>query len=177
MRTLLIRPISRLHLIAAKIGAACTYTLALSFFVVVLAVLLCYAVFQPGDLLSLSAGGLVIFSHQEAVARLALAYGLAVVGRLVIALVALMFSCLFDNGLTAAALTIAALIVFGALQQIPYFDKWEPYFLTWHLDIYRLPLQANPTWDDACRRILGLAAYSVAACGVAALAFVHRDIP
>ncbi|MCD6352189.1 MAG: ABC transporter permease, partial [Armatimonadetes bacterium] len=130
IRTLLLRPITRLQLLTGKMVAVWVYTLTLCVFVMLFGGAMAYSIFGPGDLMSILAHGLVIFSHQEALGRLALAYGFAFLGRLVIALIALMFSCLFDNGLTAAALTVASLIVFNALQQIPYFESWSPYFLT-----------------------------------------------
>ncbi len=175
MRTMLLRPIPRLRLLAAKLGAGWVYTFSLCVFAVLLGSALCYLVFKAGDMLSLSADGLVVFSHDEAIARLALAYGLATVGRLVIAVLALMFSCLFDNGLTAAALTVACLIFMGALEHIPYFEQFQCYFLTWHLDVYRLALEADIDWPAVGQRTLGLSAYSVVAFAVAAIAFSRRD--
>lgn len=176
IRTMLIRPISRLQLLSAKLAAAWVYTVVLCAWVVAFSAALAYAVFGPGDMISIFADGLVIFSHGEAVGRLALAYGLATVGRCVLASIAIMFSCLFDNGLTAAAMSVASLVVFGALQQIPYFDQWQVYFLTWHLDIYRLPLNADINWIAAAPRAAGLVAYAAVSFAVAALALTRRDI-
>ncbi len=177
MRTLLLRPISRMQLLVAKFVAAWIYTIALCLFVLLTAAALAYAVFEGGDMISIEADGLVIFSHVEALGRLALAYAWAAAGRCVVATIAVMFSCLFDNGLTAAGLTVAVLIVFSALENIPYFDTWEPYFLTWQLHLYQLALQADIDWLLAARKALGLGVYSAVAFAVSAVAFLRRDIP
>ncbi len=176
MRTLLVRPVTRLQLLAAKTLCAWIYTVALCGFVLLAAGALSYAVFGPGDMVSVIGGQLVLFGHEQAIARLALAYAFAAVGRCALATIAVMFSCLFDNALAAAAMTVAALIVFGALAQIPYFEAWRPYFLTHFMDVYKLPLHADVPWREVVWRLGGLAVYTAAALVVAAVAFSRRDI-
>lgn len=176
LRTMLVRPITRLDLLTAKLGAVWAYTIALCGFVIVLGAVLCRLVFGAGDMISVMAHGVVIFSYQEALERLGFACVLAVLGRLVLAQIALTFSCLFDNGLTAAALTVAALMVFGVLEQIPYFESWRPYFLTWQLDIYHLPFEADIDWPLFWRRLGGLGVYSLGAYVVAVASLLRRDI-
>ena len=176
MRTLLVRPVTRLQVLGAKTVAAWVYTASLCLFVVIAAGALSYAVFGPGDMVSVIGGQLVLFGHEQAVARLVLAYALATVGRCALAALAVMFSCLFDNALAAAAMTVAVLIVFGALTQIPYFETWKPYFLTHFMDVYRLPLHADVPWREVALRLGGLLAYVAAALAVAAVAFSRRDI-
>jgi len=176
IRTMLVRPITRLDLLTAKLGAAWVYTIVLCGFVIVLGAVLCRLVFGAGDMISVMAHGVVIFSYEEALGRLGFACVLAVAGRLVIAEIALMFSCLFDNGLTAAALTVASLMVFGALEQIPYFESWRPYFLTWQLSIYHLPFEADIDWPLFWQRLWGLGVYSVGAYVLAAASLLRRDI-
>ncbi|MBC7289250.1 MAG: ABC transporter permease [Armatimonadetes bacterium] len=176
MRTMLVRPVTRLQLLAAKTAAAWVYTLALCGFAGIGAAALSYAAFGPGDMVSVLGEGLVLFGHEQAVERLALAYGLAAVGRCTLVALAIMFSCLLDNALAAAAVTVASLIVFGALEQIPYFESWRPYFLTHFMDVYKLPLRADVPWHEVLERLAGLAAYTVAALSVGAFAFSRRDI-
>jgi ABC-2 type transport system permease protein len=176
MRTLLLRPITRLQLLVAKILASWLFTICLCAFVLLAAAAVSYALFGPGDLWSFFGAGLVLFGHREAVERLLLSYGLAALGRCVLATLAVMFSCLFDNPLSAAALTVAFLLGFGALEQLPYFAPYKPYFLTYHLDIYRLPLHADLPWAEVGHRLAGLAVYGLAAFLVSAWAFCRRDI-
>jgi ABC-2 type transport system permease protein len=176
LRTLLMRPVARGELLLAKMGAGWIYALFLSVFAGLTAAALGYVVFGPGDLVSVITGRLVIFSHEEALVRLGMAYGFAALGRCVIATVAVMLSCLFDNALTAGAVTVASLLCFRILGEIPYFDSWKPYFLTTHLDVYLDPLKADLDWNDILRHLGGLASYAAGALAVAAAAFCRRDI-
>jgi ABC-2 type transport system permease protein len=178
MRTLMMRPLTRLDVLAAKLAAGWIYTLALCAFVALAAATMGYAAFGPGDMVSVmgGAGNLVIFSHEEALGRLALAYAFAALGRCVILTLAVMLSCLFDNALTAAALTVAFLIGFGILESIPYFETWKPYFLNTQLSVYRMPLAADLDWPGMASKLWGMAAYTVGAIVVAAAVFTRRDI-
>ncbi|MCX7600034.1 MAG: ABC transporter permease [Armatimonadetes bacterium] len=176
LRTLLMRPVTRLELLLAKVGAGWVYALFLSLFAGLTAAALGYLVFGEGDLVSIITGRIVIFSHEEALARLGMAYGFAALGRCAIITVAIMLSCLFDNALTAGAVTVASLLCFRILGEIPYFDTWEPYFLTTHLDVYLDPLKAELDWNDVLRHVGGLACYVVGALAVAGVVFWRRDI-
>ncbi len=178
MRTMMMRPLTRMDVLLAKMMTGWIYTLSLCGFVVLTAAALGYAVFGPGDLISVMAGQgqFVVFSHEEALGRLGMAYGFAAVGLCVIVTVAMMLSCLFDNPLTAAALTVAALIGFKTLEVIPYFEAWKPYFLTTHLEVYKLPLAGDLDWVAINSKLWGLAAYGAGAMVVAAAVFTRRDI-
>lgn len=176
LRTLLMRPVARLELLLAKVAAGWVYALSLSLFAGLAAAALGYLVFGPGDLISVITGRIVIFSHEEAMARLGMAYGFAALGRCAIITLAVMFSCLFDNALTAGAVTVASLLCFRILSEIPYFDAWEPYFLTTHLDVYLDPLKADLDWSGILTHLGGLAAYVASALAVAGAIFWRRDI-
>ena len=178
MRTMMMRPLTRMDVLLAKLMTGWIYTLSLCAFVVLSAAALGYAAFGPGDLISVMAGQgqFVVFSHEEALQRLGLAYGFAALGLCVIVTIAVMLSCLFDNPLTAAALTVAALIGFKTVEIIPYFEAWKPYFLTTHLEVYKLPLQAELDWPAITSKLWGLAAYAGGAMVVAAAVFTRRDI-
>jgi ABC-2 type transport system permease protein len=176
IRTLLLRPVTRLELLSAKLATAWVYALSLCFFAALTAAAAGYVVFGPGDLVSVLTGKIVVFSHEEALGRLGLAYLFAALGRCAIVTVAVMLSCLFDNALTAAAITVAALLGFRILGTIPYFETWQPYFLTHYLDVYMAPLKADLDWAAITHRLLGLGAYALGALVVAGAAFRRRDI-
>lgn len=176
LRTLLMRPVTRLELLLAKVATGWVYALFLSLFAGITAAALGYVVFGGGDLVSVITGRIVIFSHEEALVRLGMAYGFAALGRCAIITVAVMLSCLFDNALTAGAVTVASLLCFRILGEIPYFDTWEPYFLTTYLDVYLAPLKAEVDWAEVLRCLGGLAAYVACALVVAGTVFWRRDI-
>ena len=108
--------------------------------------------------------------------RLVAAYALAACGRLVLAAIALGLSALIDNSMTAAGLAVAVLMVFGTLEHIPYFERFEPYFLTSLLDIYRLPLAPEVDFGQMGEKAAGLCAYAIVALVPGAIFFCRRDI-
>ncbi len=120
--------------------------------------------------------GLVIFEPALGLTRLAMAYGLAAAAMGTVAAVALMLSVIFDNPMTAAGLTVAALLVSGIVSQMPYFASIDPHLLTSHLRLYREVLSAEIDRPELIKSAQYLAGYSVVAIAVALAVFTRRDV-
>ena len=178
LRTLMTRPVSRGTVLSAKLLAAWAYAAALTVFMGVAALILGYAVFGRGDLLALEldAPGLNIIPEQQAWLRLAFAYGLATLGMMAVASLALFLSVVCDNPLTAAGLTVAFLLVCAVVKQIPYFEWLWPYLLTEHITIYSRAFAAALAWGDIGRSVAYLGGYILIPAGLAAAVFQRRDI-
>ena len=177
LRTVLVRPISRLALLAAKLVTAWLHAVVLTFFLGAFALGLGYVLFGRGDLIPLSPhGGLTIFPHGQALARLALGYGLAAVAMISVASLGLFFSTVCDNPLTAAGLTAGFLFVCAALQVIPYFESWKPYLMTTYLDVGNHAFARPVPWSQVGQALTCLLSYAAVAAVSAAVFFSRRDV-
>ena len=134
-----------------------------------------YLVFGWGDLV-IFRGGLTILEPRTGLLRLAEAYGLAAAAMCAIAVLGMMLSVIFDNPLTAAGLTVAALLVSGTVEFMPYFERIKPYLFTTNLPMYKDCLRASVDTASISDSALLLLAYAVAMIFVALLLFSRRDV-
>lgn len=177
LRTLMVRPLSRAQLLTAKLLAAWLYAAGLTGFLGLFSLLLGYLVFGSGDLLRLGdSSQLAILPQGTALARLALAYGLSAVAMIAVASLGMFFSSLCDNPLTAAGLTVAFLLISGALQVLPWFHSWQPYLLTSHLSVGGGVFAGQIPWGEVGQSLGYLVGYAVVAGLLAGLIFRRRDI-
>jgi len=176
LRTILVRPVRRAAVLGAKLTAAWIHAAGLVVFLGVLSLALGYAVFGPGDLvvMSFKSSSFSILAEPQALSHLALAYGLAVVAMMAVASLGVLLSVLCDNPLTAAGLTVAALLVLQSLRLIPYFQWLQPYLLTEHIWVYREALSATVDWSKIITSLSYLVAY-IAGPGLIALCIFWRQ--
>lgn len=177
LRVLLVRPVTRPALFIAKLLTAWVYALVLTAFLGVFSLLVGYALFGAGDLVPLpDSGRLVIFSHLQALGRLAIGYALTAGALTAVASLGLFFSSLCDNPLTAAGLTVAFLFISGALQLHPYFESWQPYLLTTYLSVGSHALAREIPWPEVARAFGYLGGYSALGATLAGVVFWRRDV-
>ena len=176
LRTLLTRPVSRPALYLAKLMVAWLHATALALFLGAFSLGLGFAIFGGGDLLPISSGSLTILVQKTALLRLLEGYLLAAAAMTAVASLGLFFSSLCDNPLTAAGLTVAFLLVSGALTVLPYFESWRPHLLTTHLSlggqVFRVPIP----WPEVLRSLEYLAGYSAMFALLGGLIFWRRDV-
>jgi ABC-2 type transport system permease protein len=181
LRYLLVRPVGRPRLLAAKLVALATYIVLAVLIVVVTAlavgVLLfgtgAEAVGQPGSVTSLSGATL---GPAELTVRLLAAVGYIVVSMLGFGTIALFFSTLSDSALGAALASLAVLIASSILQTLDAADPIKPYlptnyWLSW-IDFFRDPV----LWDNVNRGLLLQAGYIVVFFGASWANFGTKDI-
>lgn len=181
LRTLLTRPVSRLSLYGAKLAAAWLVALVLTAFLAVLSLGVGYALFGGGDLLPLETGTLTILAEKTALLRLAQGYFLAALAMTAVASLGMMFSAFCDNPLTAAGLTVAFLLISGALGLLAlgpmsYFESWRPHLLTTHLALGGKIFSSHPDWAQVWRSLAYLGGYSAVTALVGGLVFWRRDV-
>ncbi len=175
LRTLLSRPVPRSVVLISKLVAGWTYAVAITLFLGVVGLGIGYLVFGWGDLV-IFRGGLVILEPRAGLLRLAEAYGLAAAAMCAIAVLGLMLSVIFDNPLTAAGLTVAALVVSGTVEFMPYFEQVKPYLFTTNLPMYKHCLKATVDTASISNSALLLLAHAVIMIVVALLLFSRRDV-
>lgn len=175
LRTLLSRPVHRTSIILAKLAAGFSYSIALTLFLGLAALGLGHLVFGWGDLVVFR-GGLTIFDAQTGIMRLLWGYALASAAMCTVAAIALMLSAIFDSPMAAAGLTVAVLVVSGAVAVMPYFEFAEPHLPTTHLSIYREVFAA--TIDRTALLTSGayLTGYALLSIIVAVVVFQRRDV-
>ncbi len=175
LRMLLARPVHRSTILLAKLAAGWSYAIALTLFLGLVALGLGQLVFGWGDLVVFR-GGLTVFEPRTGLWRLAAGYGLACAAMCTVVALALMLSVIFDSPMAAAGLTVAILLVSGAVGVMPYFEAIEPHLLTAHLDLYREAFRA--TIDRGALLASGayLAGYTLISMAVALIVFQRRDV-
>lgn len=177
LRTWLCRPVSRLTIITAKQLAAVMHAVGLTLFLGVFSVLIGLIIFGKGDLMDMRSGdGVVFFDFSLGLKRLALAYLLAGLLMGALASIGLLCSTLFENPLTASAVTVAFLIGGGILGMLPYFDFLEPYLYNTYLDGWRYCFRAELDFADFRPLVLGLLGYTLVPYILSTVLFVRKDI-
>jgi len=178
LRTVLVRPVRRAAVLAAKLLIAWIHATGLVAFMGVVSLVLGYAVFGPGDLILMSFQGrsVGILAEPQALSHLTLAYGLAAVAMMAVASLGVLLSVLCDNPLTAAGLTVAVLLVLQSLRLIPYFEWLQPYLLTEHISAYRQALSATVNWSQVGTSLVYLGAYVVGPSLIALGVFWRQDV-
>ncbi len=175
LRTMMTRPVGRLTVLAAKLLTSAGFAAALTIVLGLAALGFGQAVFGWGDLVILR-GGLTILDAQTGLVRVAQAYGLGCVAMATIALVALMFSAILDNPMTAAGLTVALLLVSAVVGTMPYFENVEPYLISSLITVPTDAFAAEIDWQTLRQSLLYLACYAVGATVVGGAVFARRDI-
>lgn len=175
MRTLLVRPVRRWAVLAAKQVAAWVHATSLTVFLGIFALAAGYTVFGRGELVHFR-HGLSILPEGLGLIRLTEAYAVCALAMCAVASLALLMSQLLKNALTASALVIAFILVGMVLGQIEYFEWLKPYLLSAHLtafaDIIHNEIDFSPLrWPLSC-----LALYAVVPFVIGQIIFRYRDI-
>lgn len=172
LRALLVRPVSRAKVLAAKFLVAVLHSGALTLFLGAASLGLGALFFGVGDLFVFDQG-LYVFPLGEGLLRLLGAYTAAVAGMVVVASFALLFSVLVDNSIFAIGGAMMLLVVSGILGVLPFFENARPYLFTTHMSLWRHLLADPIPWGEAGRSLAWLAGYG-GLCLAAALAIFHR---
>ncbi len=176
LRYLLVRPVSRLRLLVAKL-------VSIVVFVVVATLAVAAVAYVEGRLLlgNAPATGVVSVSgtpltETEMFQRTLLAFAYVVLAMLGLAAIALLFSTLTDSAVAAALGTIGFLIASTVLLGLDAAESLRPYLITRHwlafVDLFRDPIR----WRDLTHGVLTQLAYLVVFAGAAWANFATRDV-
>jgi ABC-2 type transport system permease protein len=177
LRMILSRPISRLRLIGLKWLAGVVFAFLL---VLVLGAFgLAFSalwfrwgslfVFVPGEMFSVfdpsSGGWTYVAAHLMLATKAVSILGLA-----------LMFSCFNVKPAAATILALSFVFVNFILMNIPYFRDLQPWFLTYHLNLWQWMFAQPVPWWRLGASLSLLAGFNVTFLALGAVAFHVRDI-
>ncbi len=176
-RILLIRPVSRTKVIISKFIATLLYTLSLIVFLALISLVLGMILFGSGDLLIFS-DGILILPKDELLLRFGLGFLFASIAMFVVAALGFLFSSLVENAIGPIIGTMAVIIIFFILGNLPYdfFIALKPYLFTSYLDVWTLVFDDPIDWSEIMRHLSVLAAYIAGFFLPAYLTFRKKDI-
>jgi ABC-2 type transport system permease protein len=176
-RLLLTRPASRTRILVAKYATTLLYALALVAFMALLTVGLGVLLFGTGDLLIVGRT-LVVLPESEALWRIAIAFALATWGMWTVASLAFLFSSLVENGIGPLIGTMAVIIVFYIISNVPadLFTAMRPYLFTSYLDLWQKMFDDVIAWTEILHSVCVLGAFSVGFYLVTWYIFLRKDI-
>lgn len=176
LRYLLVRPVSRTHLLLAKLVVIVVFVLLTVLIVAATAYvvgLLLLGDAPPGGTSTLSGTTL---TQQQLVWRTVAALGYAVLAMLGVATIALFFSTVTDSPQGAAMGALAFLVASTLLLTLDAANVLQPYLPTRYwlafVDLFRDPV----LWRDVLRGLLQQGAYVLVFLGAAWANFSSRDI-
>jgi ABC-2 type transport system permease protein len=176
-RLLLTRPASRSRILAAKYATTLLYAFTLVAFMAVLTVGLGVALFGTGDLVVVGRD-FVVLPESEALWRIGAAFALSVWGMWTVASLAFLFSSLVENGIGPLVGTMAVIIVFYIVSNVPadLFTTVKPYLFTSYLDLWQKMFQDPVPWSDLLHAVYVLGAFSIGFYLVTWYIFLRKDI-
>ena len=182
LRMILSRPVSRVRLLLVKWIAGCIFTsvLVVALGVIALAFariffpwggMFVFGQIQPDADLVLSA-----FSSHQGLALLALSHVFIAINSITLMSVAFMFSCFNMKPAAATILALSFMFVSMVMERIPFFDDYQNWFITHHLESWFLVFQQPMPWQQIYQSELILMAMSATAFIIGVIGFQVRDI-
>jgi ABC-2 type transport system permease protein len=181
IRFLLIRPPSRSRIITAKYLTALFYTAVLVIFFALVSVSLGLPLFGSGDLILHHYGkfDIAFIPESEIPLRMLLAFVAAIWSMTVVASIAFLFSTLAENSIGPIIGTMAVVIVFLVLGNLPldFFRTLKPYLFTTHMiNHWQQFLNIPIPWPEIGGSAIILGLHNVGLFSIALLVFKRKDI-
>lgn len=179
LRLVLARPVSRLRILLLKYAAVAIYTFSFVIFVGV-----------SGYLMSVAAlgwdGGLFVWNYKMKVfamfahwhqGMLRLAFAAVLIGLSMITLssVGFMFSCFRMKPAAATIMALSILFVDLVLQEFPFFQPYQEWFITWRMAAWVYSLENILPWAKLVHSYAFLAGLNATLFVVGWLSFQLRD--
>jgi ABC-2 type transport system permease protein len=181
IRFLLIRPPSRSRIITAKYLTALFYTAVLVIFFALVCVSLGLPLFGSGDLIIHHYGkfDIVFIPESEIPIRILFAFLAAIWSMSVVASIAFLFSTLAENSIGPIIGTMAVVIVFLVLGNLPldFFRTLRPYlFTTYMINLWQQFLNTPIPWPEIGRSAIILGLHNAGLFLIALFVFKRKDI-
>jgi ABC-2 type transport system permease protein len=181
IRFLLIRPPSRGKIIIAKYLTALFYTAGLVIFFALVCVILGLPLFGSGDLIIHHYGKFDIsfIPESEIPLRMLLAFVAAIWSMTVVASIAFLFSTLAENSIGPIIGTMAVVIVFLVLGNLPldFFRNLKPYlFTTYMTNLWQQFLYIPIPWQEILNSAIILGLHNAGLFLIAFFTFKRKDI-
>ena len=177
LRMILSRPISRVRLLLVKWVAGAIFSTLLALALGVMGILFAAILFKHGGLFVFVPGEVFgVFDWSGGLGRYAFAHALLAVKAVTVTGLAFMFSCFNVKPAAATILSLSFVFMSFVLMQIPFFHDLQPWFLTYHLNIWQVAfVQPVPAWrlGESLSILLG---FNLTFLIIGCAAFQMRDI-
>ncbi len=176
-RLLLIKPVSRSRILAAKAFATMAYVMLFVAFLGVLSVGLAHALLGSGDLVVIQRGILVL-PEADVAWRFIVAYLLAVAPMLTVASIAFFVSSFVENAIGPIVTTMGLIIILTVVTVMPIeaFGAVREYLFTYHMVVWQKVFDDPVNWHAIAASLLNLSFTAGAALIGAWLVFTRKDI-
>src|SRR5688572_1643914 len=181
LRTICVRPVSRVSIVLSKFFVVAIHTYLLMAFFIGLNLLVGLLFVGWGDL-ELYPGALNLVDEpgrilrDDALWRFFYASFSGTWALLVVAAIAMLLSVLFDNPVTAVASTLAVYLMLYIVGRIEFFETLRPFFFTTDMDFWRDVLKPAIPWPSLYHYAATCGAYTFGLLLAAVVIFERKDI-
>ncbi|HZL77739.1 MAG TPA: ABC transporter permease subunit [Candidatus Limnocylindrales bacterium] len=177
LRMILSRPISRVRLLFVKWSAGIIFAVVLVVALGLTALGFASLLFPwKGMFVFLPDQAFSVLSAHEGLVRFVFCHLFLAVNASVMVSVAFMFSCFNMKPAAATILALSFLFVSMVMENIPFFERYENWFITHHFKCWLLIFRDPAPWSQICESEIILFAVSATAFIIGAMAFQVRDI-
>src|SRR5664279_1250970 len=177
LRMILSRPISRVRLLFVKWSAGIIFAVVLVVALGLTALGFASLLFPwKGMVVFLPDQAFSVLSAHEGLVRFVFCHLFLAVNASVMVSVAFMFSCFNMKPAAATILALSFLFVSVVMESIPFFDRYENWFITHHFKCWLLVFQNPIPWARIAQSEIILCAVSATAFIIGAMVFQVRDI-
>ena len=177
LRMILSRPISRVRLLFVKWSAGIIFAFALVLALGLTAMAFASLAFPwKGMFVFLPNQVFGVLTAHEGLVRFSFSILFMAANACVMVSVAFMFSCFNMKPAAATILALSFLFVSMVMENIPFFDRYENFFITHHFKCWLLIFRDPAPWAQICQSEIILFAVSATAFIIGAMAFQVRDI-
>ena len=177
LRMILCRPISRLRLLLVKWSAGIIFGVVLVVALGVTAMGFASLLFPWKGMFVFSPGqAFSVLSAHEGLVRFLFSHLFLAMNASVMVSVAFMFSCFNMKPAAATILALSFLFVSMVMENIPFFDQYDNFFITHHFKCWLLIFIDPAPWTQICQSEIILVAVSATAFIIGSMAFQVRDI-
>jgi len=177
LRIYLIRPVSRIRIIIAKLIATYIYTISVVLFFIIMSLGLGTIWLGSGDLLVMHEG-IIIYSSVEALGRFLLGFTFALANLLVVSSLCFMLSSFVNNGIGPMIGAMSVIMVGLAITTIPIelFETIRPWFFTSYFEIWRQAFYDPIPWGEIGSGLTILLGHAFIFVLIAIITFNRKDI-
>ena len=177
LRMILSRPISRVRLLLGKWVAGVIFAIILVLVLGATALALARVWFPWKGMFFFAPGmAFSVLPAGEGLARFALAHLFLAVNASVMLSLAFMFSCFNMKPAAATILALSYLFVNVVMEGIPFFDRYENWFITHHFRCWLYVFQSPMQWAEIVQSEIILLGASATVFVIGCTAFQVRDI-
>ncbi len=176
-RLILVRRISRFKILMAKLLATWIYTAALILFLALMSLGLGSLWLGTGDLIVFDKG-ILILEKNEALLRMALSFGLAILVMFVVAALSFMFSTMVNNGIGPIIGSMFLIVIGYIIINIPLklFENLKPYIFVTYFNVWKLVFHEPIPWAQIGQSLGILIIYTAVFIGISIVIFLRKDI-